>query len=238
MRETLGDEYTDAVRRLYKKDVPAFADLVCYWFHKAGGLVARGVITRAGLVATNSIRGGRNRAVLDRIVKDSAIFDAWSDEPWVVDGAAVRVSLVCFGPKDAIPPARLNGEAISRIAADLTAGTADVTKAGKLARNRGAAFVGGMKKGAFDISGELAREWLRLPTNPNGRPNTDVLKPWMNGVDVTRRPGGKWIVDFGHEMDEAGAALYEAPFAHVVEHVKPVRNCNRRDDLQRKLVAA
>ena len=128
---------------------------------------------------------------------------------------------------------RLNGEDVSQIAADLTAGTADVTKAGKLARNRGAAFVGGMKKGAFDISGELAREWLRLPTNPNGRPNTDVLKPWMNGSDVTRRPGAKWIVDFGHEMDEAGAALYEAPFAHVVEHVKPVRNRNRRDDLQR-----
>ena len=238
MRATLGDEYTDAVRRLYKEDVPAFADLVCYWFHKAGGLVARGVITRAGLVATNSIRGGRNRAVLDRIVKDSAIFDAWSDEPWVVDGAAVRVSLVCFGPKDAISPARLNGEGVSRIAADLTAGTADVTKAGKLARNRGMAFVGGMKKGAFDITGELAREWLRLPTNPNGRPNADVLKPWMNGMDVTRRSGGKWIVDFGHEMDEADAALYEAPFAHVVEHVKPVRNRNRRDDLQTELVAA
>ena len=25
------------------------------------------------------------------------IFNAWSDEPWVNDGAAVRVSLVCFG---------------------------------------------------------------------------------------------------------------------------------------------
>jgi len=24
------------------------------------------------------------------------IFEAWSDEPWVIDGAAVRVSLVCF----------------------------------------------------------------------------------------------------------------------------------------------
>jgi hypothetical protein len=47
-------------------------------------------------VATNSIRGGANRRVLDRIVEDSRIFEAWSDEPWIVEGAAVRVSLVCF----------------------------------------------------------------------------------------------------------------------------------------------
>ena len=39
--------------------------------------------------------------MLDRIVERGAIFDAWSDEPWVVDGAAVRVSLICFARKDA-----------------------------------------------------------------------------------------------------------------------------------------
>jgi hypothetical protein len=50
-----------------------------------------------GLVATNSIRGGANRRVLDRIASESYIFEAWSDEPWVVEGASVRVSLICFG---------------------------------------------------------------------------------------------------------------------------------------------
>ena len=232
MRETLGDDYTERIRALYKGSVPAFADLVCYWFHKAGRLVAGGRVARAGLVATNSIRGGRNRAVLDRIAKDGAIFDAWSDEPWVIDGAAVRVSLVCFARKDAGLPVRLNGAPAARIAADLTADVVDVTTAAKLACNRGVAFVGGMKKGSFDVPGDLAREWLRLPANPHGRPNADVLKPWMNGMDVTRRPAGKWIVDFGHDMNEAEAALYEAPFAHVAEHVKPVRDLNRRDDLR------
>ena len=90
-----------------------------------------------------------------------------------------------------------------------------------------------MKKGAFDISGDVARDWLRCPANPNGRPNADVLKPWMNGMDVTRRPAGKWIVDFGHDMTEAEAALYEGPFAHVRERVKPARDQNNRDDLRR-----
>ena len=151
-RETLGDDYTDAMRRLYKGAVPAFADLVCYWFHKAGRLVADNKIARGGLVATNSIRGGRNRTVLDRIVEDSVVFDAWSDEPWVVDGAAVRVSLICFGTEPAGLVSHLDGSEASRINADLTAATADITTATRLACNRGVAFIGGMKKGSFDIS--------------------------------------------------------------------------------------
>ncbi len=225
----LGEEYVFKAFAAYADRVPAEADLVCYWLHKAGALVAEGRLARAGLVATNSIRGGRNRAVLDRIVDRGAIFDAWSDEPWVVDGAAVRVSLVCFGPKDAAPPARLNGEDVSRIAADLTADAADVTKAKKIARNAGLAYMGDTKGGSFDVPGDLAREWLRLPANPNGRPNADVLKPWMNGMDVTRRPAGKWIVDFGWRMSEAEAALYEGPFQHATEHVHPMRQRNRRE---------
>ena len=231
-REALGDDYTNAMRGRYKGAVPAFADLVCYWFHKAGKLVAAGRVARAGLVATNSIRGGRNRAVLDRIVQKATIYDAWSDEPWIVDGAAVRVSVICFGANNVGLVRRLNGGEILRINADLTAAAADITTAAKLKCNRQTAFVGGMKKGSFDVPGDLARDWLQLPANPNGCPNADVLKPWFNGMDVTRRPAGKWIVDFGHEINESDAALYEAPFAHVLEHVKPKRNDNRRADLR------
>ena len=227
LRAGLGGDYVEALQRLYGARLHGEADLVCHWFDKAGALVAEGRLARAGLVATNSIRGGRNRAVLDRIVERGAIFDAWSDEPWVVDGAAVRVSLVCFAHKDAGLPARLNGEGAPRIAADLTAGDLDLGRAARLPRNAGVSFMGDTKNGAFDVPGDLAREWLRLPANPNGRPNADVLKPWLNGMDVTRRPSGKWIVDFGASMSEAEVALYEAPFAHVMEHVKPVRQRNR-----------
>ncbi len=223
----LGEDYVKSLQRLYGSRIHGEADLVCHWFDKAARLVADGRLARAGLVATNSIRGGRNRAVLDRIVERGVIFDAWSDEPWVIDGAAVRVSLVCFARKDASLPARLNGRVAPRIAADLTAGAADVTKAKKVARNVGHSFMGDIKGGPFDIPGDIAREWLRLPANPNGRPNADILKPWMNGMDVTRRPAGKWIVDFGHEMNEADAALYETPFAHVAEHVRPMRQRGR-----------
>ena len=231
-REVLGDSYVEALRTTYKGALPAFSDLVCYWFHKAGELVINGDLARAGLVATNSIRGGKNRVVLDRIVWEAAIYDGWSDEPWVVDGAAVRVSVVCISTKESGLPVRLDGVDAGLINADLTV-TTDLTVAEKLAANRETAYIGGMKKGQFDIPGALAREWLCLPANPNGRPNADVLKPWTNGKDLTGRPPGTWIVDFGHRTNEAEAALYEAPFAHVVEHVKPVRVLNNRPELRR-----
>ncbi len=223
MRGILGDEYTDNLRMVYKGSVPAFADLVCYWFHKAGELIAEGKISRAGLVATNSIRGGRNRSVLDRIEERSAIFNAWSDEEWTVDGADVRVSLVCFTSKNSELPMYLDGISASHINADLTAGDISLSRARKLPKNQSTAFIGIAKRGPFDIAGDLAREWLCLPKNPNSRPNADVLKPWMNGMDLTRRPSGKWIIDFGPSLSEADAALYEMPFSYAKEHVRPMR---------------
>ena len=227
LRGMLGGEYVELLQQLYGERTHGEADLVCHWFDKAARLIVDKKIVRAGLVATNSIRGGRNRAVLDRIVEDGVILDAWANEPWVVDGAAVRVSLVCFGRKDAELPVRLDDKDVTRINSDLTAGTVDLTKAQKITRNVGCAFMGDVKAGAFDIPGDLARDWLSLPANPNGRPNSDVLKPWVNGMDLTRRPAGKWIVDFGFAMDESDAALYEAPFAHIAEHVRPVRQRGR-----------
>ena len=163
------------------------------------------------------------------------IFDAWADEPWVIDGAAVRVSLVCFSRSDDmhVSEIRLDGASVDEIHSDLTARRGrtgiDVTGAKRIPANNGVAFMGDTKGGPFDVPGDLAREWLRLPANPNGRPNADVLKPWVNGMDLTRRPAGKWIVDFGWEMSEADAALYEAPFAHAKNHVWPMRQRNRRE---------
>jgi len=229
-RKELGDDYVEKLSRAYRGLVTGKPDLVCYWFAIAGRLVADGKIIRSGLVATNSIRGGTNRLALKRILEDSEIYDAWPDEPWVVDGAAVRVSLVCFAPKGARMPNRVNGTEVTQINADLTAGVLDLTRAVRLTKNRNVSFQGVIKRGPFDISGEKAREWLRLPANPNGRYNTDVLKPRLNGADITSRPSGKWIVDFGDTMSEQEAALFEAPFEYVQREVKPKRLKNREPE--------
>jgi len=65
------------------------------------------------------------------------------------------------------------------------------------------AFVADRKGGPFDVPGDQTREWLLLPANPNGRSNADVLKPWVNGMNVTRPPAGKRIVDSGWTMSDA-----------------------------------
>jgi len=64
--------------------------------------------------------------------------------------------------------------------------------------------------------------------NPHGRPNSDVVVPWINGRDVTRRPRGMWIIDFGVDMGEEDAARYEKPFAHVERELRPEREKNKR----------
>ena len=231
----LGNDYASCLRRTYAGRLPAQADLVCYWFEKAGKQIQSGKATRAGLVATNSIRGGANRRALQAATDTRRIFEAWSDEPWVIDGAAVRVSLICFGRADdeRLPEARLDGQLVKAIYTDLTgrnegAAGIDLTAVRRLPANSNVAFIGDAKHGTFDVSGDQAREWLRLPANPNGRTNAEVLKPWMNGMDLTRRPAGKWIVDFGWHMSEADAALYEKPFRWVQEHVYPLRRHNHR----------
>jgi hypothetical protein len=140
----------------------------------------------------------------------------------------VRVSVICFGNTELTPV--LNDDAVAAIYADLTAGAiesgADVTQAKSLANSCGICFIGTQKSGSFDIAGELARQWLK-ETNPHGKPNSDVLRPWANGMDITRRPSDTWIIDFGTEMKKQDACFYEQPFSHLQTHVKIKRNDSR-----------
>jgi|GEM_PF-1977688 len=146
------------------------------------------------------------------------------------EGAAVRVSLVCFGKNARQNPVMLDGQPVTDIYADLTgrpldaAGGMDLTQARPLPENAGCSFFGLCLAGAFAVDSDTARHWLRQP-NPHGRPNSEVLRPIWNGVDVTQGWKGRWVIDFGADLSEA--ALYEAPFAWVLEKVKPVRMSNR-----------
>src|SRR5690606_19894141 len=63
--------------------------------------------------------------------------------------------------------------------------------------------------------------------------NRDVLKPWINAMDVTRRPADKWVVDFGVGLGMSEAAHYELPFEHVRQFVKPARDLTRRETYRR-----
>jgi type II restriction/modification system DNA methylase subunit YeeA len=224
MREGLGDQYVDHLRQLYEERVPGGADFVTYWHERARAAIEKGTAKRAGLLATNSIRHGASRRVLERIKDTGDIFMAWSDRPWVLDGAAVRVSMI--GYDNGAEKARtLDGEAVDQIHADLTAG-ADLASAVSLDENAGLCFLGVMKGGPFDIDATTAQAMLASPLNPNARPNSDVVRRRIGGKDVTKRLPQGWVIDF-NEMPESEAALYELPFEYVRRTVKPVRDRNR-----------
>jgi hypothetical protein len=76
--------------------VPRRTDLVCFSFEMTRAQIAAGNIKRVGLLATQSIRGGANRKVLERIKATGDIFRAQSNRNWVLDGAKVHVSMVGF----------------------------------------------------------------------------------------------------------------------------------------------
>ena len=225
LRSNLGDEYVDAMFRVWDGRVPREADLCCYWFEKARRQVERRKCGRAGLLATQGIRGGANRRVVESIKRIGDIFFAESDRRWILEGAAVHVSMIGFDngtDKHRI----LDGRHVPQINANL-ASTADTTVAKALKTNLRACYMGATKGGAFDISEPHALAMLKLP-NPHGRPNSDIVVPWANGLDVTRRPRGIWIIDFGTQLALQHSAAYEEPFRHIEQNVYPVRRENRR----------
>ena len=223
LRSNLRDEDVTALFDLYNGRVPGDADLVCYWFEKARALIAGGRVERVGLLATQGIRGASNRRVLERIKTDGDIFMAHADRPWILEGAVVHVSMVGFD-NGTETERELNGAPVDEINANLTAGV-DLTKALRLDENMRVAFQGPVKVGPFDISSSLAQVMLNVP-NVHGKSNRDVLSPWVNGRDIANRPRGMWMIDF-RDMPLEEAALYEAPFEHVKQHVRPVRENNR-----------
>ena len=225
LRQELGDDYVDTMFDVWTDRVPREADLCCYWFEKARVQIESGRTKRVGLLATQGIRGGKNRVVLERIADTGGIFWAQSDRNWILDGATVHVSMVGFD--DGSEQSRnLDGEEVPYIYVNLKDGMTDVTKARRLKENLGIAFMGDTKGGPFDIDDALAGRLLAQP-NPDGRSNGDVVRPWINGADITGRRRNMWIIDFppGTTLEEA--ALYEAPFEYVRENVKPKRDVSR-----------
>ncbi|MEP7452738.1 DNA methyltransferase [Phyllobacterium sp. SB3] len=236
LQPELGREYVRELRAVYGGSVPDGADLVTFWIHKAGEAL-KDFTDRVGLVTTNSIADGKNREVLAKAASKGKIFEAWSDEPWTVDGASVRVSMVCLASSRVTSEIRLDGKNVDTIFADLTAKIGetgvDLTRAGKLLANKGIAFQGVVPRGSLNradamrlglppatylVDAEQATGLLSATGNPNGRPNSDVVVPYLIGDEIVNRPYGRSIVDFNN-LNEYEASLYEAPF----KYIKPVR---------------
>ena len=191
---------------------PHEADLCCYWFEKARAQIAAGKAKRAGLLATQGIRGGANRKVLERIKETGDIFWArvdrtgsWtaptSTSPWSASTTAARQRRI------------LDGEPCATINANLT-GVSRPDARPRAGGEPGLSFMGDTKGGSFDFPGTLRSEWLPRRIRTASR-NSDVVRPWVNGIDLTGGHVTCGSLTLASHMPTRRAALYEAPFGYV-----------------------
>ncbi len=224
MRRELGDDYVQELRRLFRERLPGQADLCCYWLEKSRELIARRDSRRAGLLATQNIRGGANRHVLDQIKATGDIFFAVSDRDWVLAGAMVHISMIGFDNGDE-QDRLLDGKHVSTINSNLSTST-DTTKARPLRENASSGFIGSCKGGAFDITESEALNLLRAAGNPHGLPNSDLVRPVANSKDLTTERTQRWIIDT-KDLSLEEVTKYEKLASIIIERVKPQRDANR-----------
>ena len=85
---------------------------------------------------------------------------------------------------------------------------------------RGLAFMGDTKGGRFELAPADAARMLATAGNHA------VVRPWVNGRDITGSSRGMHIIDFdGHTRTTA--ARHTAPFAHITAAVRPLRARSR-----------
>jgi hypothetical protein len=233
-REAFGDGYVDALRAAYPQ-VPDAADLVVYWWYKAAKEVAEGRTIRAGLITTQSITQKQNRAVIvDAETKGARVVWAIADHYWNDGGddARVRVAMTVIAKNPVTATlVTVDGAAnvvetlrVDRINSDLSA-HADVAAASKipLLANEGISTPGYKLHGAgFVLAPDEAARLLQ------GNPRlATILKPYRNGKDLTTRPRGVHVIDFGF-FSEHEARQWPQLFDLVRDRVKPEREANAR----------
>lgn len=239
VRDRLGDGYFEAL--FATTDVPESADFVMHWWDKAATAVRKNGTRRFGFVTTNSITQTFSRRVVSQHIdaKDrvSLVF-AIPNHPWVdeTDGAAVRIAMTVaqlgklegmlltveseIEAPDKITFLRRPGF----ITSNLRVG-ADITSCRPLKANLNLAHQGVKLHGeGFIIDGDLARSMiLRQPVAAT------VVRPFRNGQDITNRVKDRYVIDlFGLSSEQAKSNFPEA-FQHVLTHVKPERDQNRRE---------
>ncbi len=233
-REAFGDGYVEALRSAYS-EVPESADYVMYWWYRAALAVASGRTVRAGLITTNTITQAQNRVILDRAAEKGArVTWAVADHPWVdeVGSAAVRVAMTVLEREPSSGTAVVVDGAgnviqelrVSALNSDLTT-HADVASAAKtpLLANAGMCYHGFILIG----SGFKVKEGEALQLRAMDVCHESIVRPYRGGKDLTDRPKGEYVVDFGLGS-EADARAFPVLYDLLRTRVKPQRDANKR----------
>lgn len=219
LRNLLGDEYVEWLKQEFGCGV---RDHCVYWFRKAHDHLPAG--GRAGLVGTNSISQNRGRvASLNYIVERGGIItDAVSTQDWPGE-ANVDVSIVNWVKKPADPPRRftLDGREVEGIDTALEESTIPIADVPEILANQGVAFQGYLPGAKFDIDTETARSLLAR----HDAAYADVVKPYLDGRDITRKPDqspSRYTIDFV-QMPLEHAMRYPAALDLLREQAKDAR---------------
>jgi hypothetical protein len=244
MRSALGDGYVEPLRAIHE-DMPETADFVMYWWNMAAHRVRVGKARRFGFITTNSITQTFNRRVLQAHLETEAplsLVFAIPDHPWVDSGtgAAVRIAMTVAQAgasagvlqrvvretegDDEVVEVDLVGRS-GRIHPDLSIG-ADVGSARPLRANAELSFQGviplgeGFRLSRHDLSAKGFDPHGDLPR---------VVRPMVIGRDIAQRPEERWVIDFFGLSEAEAEKQYPSLFQHLLVHVKPERDLNRRD---------
>jgi hypothetical protein len=248
MIDALGVGYAEALRKAWKGSVPESADFVMFWWQKAAELVRDGKAKRFGFITTNSIHQTFNRRVLEPFVaavsnRQAPLHLAYAipDHPWIdsADGAAVRIAMTVAAPgrvegileRVIAEQAREDGEnevtlqrSGGHLAPNLQIG-ADVGSTVALASNEKVAGMGVALHGAgFILQPEEAAAFRAS--------GPEIIKAYLGGADLLRNPRERYLIDFSFMTSEEALASNPAAFQHVLNHVKPERDQNRRAALK------
>ncbi len=243
LRAEWGDGYADTLRDTYD-ELPASADLVMYWWHRAATAVRTGKAERFGFITTNSIRQVLARQVTEQHFGGKpplSLHMAIPDHPWInsADGAAVRISMTVGGKGEfagkllSVSDERRSKEdhidvsfetSLGRINPDLTIGP-DLTTTKSLDANAQLSCPGVKLHGKGFIVSHADAETLGLGRIKGLERH---IRHYRNGKDLTSKPRGVMVIDlFGLKSDDV-RRQYPDVYQWVLERVKPERDQNRR----------
>ena len=191
IRETLGDDYREALYRLYPGS-SGNADYCVFFFLR--GFVHLRKDGTLGLIATNTIAQGDTRQTgLDRIVGDGGtIYNATNDQPWPGQ-AAVVVDIVHITKGKAQPLFVLDNRPAQHISCFLDSRKV-IGAPHQLAENKDKSHMGSNVVGiGFAMSPQEAQDLIRRDSR-----NADVLFSYINGQDLNSSPShspGRQIIN-------------------------------------------
>lgn len=245
MRELLGSGYVDALRQAYP-EIPATAEFVMYWWHKAARLALDGQTTRFGFITTNSISHRHQREVVQKAIdaRPAGLTLAFAipDHPWTdaATGADVRIAMTVAGRNTGpgtllklptgVPNVLADGfeRRVGTIQADLSIG-ASVARTAPLESNCGLSFMGVTLVGK---GFRLDREGLRSLSLAEKR-LPPVVRPYRSGKEVTQTSKDQWVIDFFGMTEEQARREYPRQLQHLATTVLPIRRHNARESYRR-----